>query len=569
MNKASKLTGHLQCPHSLTRKLSDKLMFLFIYIGVFFIPYNLNNDIYFILKGGRYVLEHGIPHIEPFTMHEGLHFVMQQWLTGVLFFKIHDLFGSEGLFALIFIVDIAMITLFYRLCLLISNGNKHISALVSAFIGCIISPAYICTRPQIFSSLLLLAEVFFLEKYFLTGKIKYLTALPLISVITINMHAAMWPMLAIFALPYIIDTFDFKKKSLYFLSGSRANINYIMIALLSVILCGFLNPYGSEAMTYAFKSYGDPAINYIVDEMSPIQFNDPDGKFIVASIVSLTFLFARHKVPIRYVLLFAGTSYMALSAIRSGFLFYLFSTFSLAFIFRGFKFSAKSSFSITPKVCALHTILLSSISYLLFYHLKKMHHDFFESLDNISYFNCFVLLIGFTVLLLALYREISNLFSKPGTRIIHTVYKSFLYTVFFILAVLLSLINNSHSYEMHGFESETKPVIDFLLAENSPKDIRLWTEFAVGTYAEYCDIPCYIDARAEIFLESNNLKEDIFKEYTGVEMGAITYRQIQSKYHFTHFMVNSDSLLYYYLMEDKDYKLIFEHGRYRLFRVKE
>ena len=46
---------------------------------------NLDNDIWFLLTHGRYVMEHGFPMIEPFTIHEGFKFVMQQWLSAAIF----------------------------------------------------------------------------------------------------------------------------------------------------------------------------------------------------------------------------------------------------------------------------------------------------------------------------------------------------------------------------------------------------------------------------------------------------------------------------------------------------
>ena len=39
----------------------------------------VNSDAWFLLNHGRYVASFGIPHVEPFTLHEGFHFVMQQW----------------------------------------------------------------------------------------------------------------------------------------------------------------------------------------------------------------------------------------------------------------------------------------------------------------------------------------------------------------------------------------------------------------------------------------------------------------------------------------------------------
>ena len=56
----------------------------------------IDNDFWFLLKGGDYVMANGIPHTEPFTMHQGWNFVMQQWLSSVIFALIYNTFGVMG-----------------------------------------------------------------------------------------------------------------------------------------------------------------------------------------------------------------------------------------------------------------------------------------------------------------------------------------------------------------------------------------------------------------------------------------------------------------------------------------
>ena len=51
-----------------------------------------NADTYFVINLGRYVLEHGIPHVDPFTIHENLQLVAQQWLSGVFFWELWENF---------------------------------------------------------------------------------------------------------------------------------------------------------------------------------------------------------------------------------------------------------------------------------------------------------------------------------------------------------------------------------------------------------------------------------------------------------------------------------------------
>ena len=65
----------------------QKALSLLLLIPCLTIGKNLNNDIWFILNCGKYVVQNGIPNIEPFTIHEGLSFVMQQWLTAVIFWE--------------------------------------------------------------------------------------------------------------------------------------------------------------------------------------------------------------------------------------------------------------------------------------------------------------------------------------------------------------------------------------------------------------------------------------------------------------------------------------------------
>ena len=47
------------------------LMAMLLVLPILFIPATLDNDVWFILNHGRYIMEHGFTNIEPFTVHEG------------------------------------------------------------------------------------------------------------------------------------------------------------------------------------------------------------------------------------------------------------------------------------------------------------------------------------------------------------------------------------------------------------------------------------------------------------------------------------------------------------------
>ena len=50
-----------------------------------FLELSEDSDTYFVMNLGRYISEHGIPHVDPFTIHENLQLVAQQWLSGIFF----------------------------------------------------------------------------------------------------------------------------------------------------------------------------------------------------------------------------------------------------------------------------------------------------------------------------------------------------------------------------------------------------------------------------------------------------------------------------------------------------
>ena len=94
-----------------------------------------DNDLWFLLAHGRYVLTQGFPHLEPFSLHQGLDFVMQQWLSGVLFQLIHEGAGLLGLALLAAFSAALSAWLFYRLAMGASKGDFPLSLLLTLLLS--------------------------------------------------------------------------------------------------------------------------------------------------------------------------------------------------------------------------------------------------------------------------------------------------------------------------------------------------------------------------------------------------------------------------------------------------
>ena len=99
-----------------------------------------------------------------------------------------------------------------------------------------------------------------------------------------------------------------------------------------------------------------------------------------------------------------------------------------------------------------------------------------------------------------------------------------------------------------------KEFIDYLDENVQEKEnIKLFTNYSDGSYAEYRGYNCYLDPRGEIFLKSNNNKEDIILEFDNLNSLTINYKDFIDKYNFDYMLVQDYSILGH-LMKDNPYK---------------
>ena len=103
-----------------------------------------------------------------------------------------------------------------------------------------------------------------------------------------------------------------------------------------------------------------------------------------------------------------------------------------------------------------------------------------------------------------------------------------------------------------------KKSIDIIEEDSSGHPISLWTGYNDGPYAEFRNIPCYMDTRAEVFLPKLNHKKDMFSEYLDLLYGYVDYHDFMKQYHFTHLLTTTNDPLYTYLKNDKDYILLWD-----------
>lgn len=466
----------------------------FIFVSIF--NKTPNNDIWFLLSLGRHVVNNGIPTVDPLTIHEGLEYVMQQWMSASIYWSLFNSFGKFAVLGIVYVLFFSLMILFYKLCKNV-NGNRNISVVITTITFTIIS-TFMVNRPHMFTYLILLFEVFLLEKYISSNNYKWLFGLPILSILLINLHSSMWYFQFIFLLPFIVNGVYIKKITI-----DKYKLKPILISALLMFIGGFINPYGIDAMTFIFKSYGVSIINEYVTEMSaPSLTGDYSYYFYIAiALLFLLVLIQRYvknfKLDIRHVCFILGTCFLYLSHIK----------------------------------CFPYFILM--FMYAFSYGIKKVKIPKIK-VDN-KVWN-YIKVIG------------NGLFT--GTLIMLGI-------TFF---VVISLMFKSYSFNSTlSFNDDEDEIADFILENYDKEKVRLYCTYNEGGYYEYRELKVYIDGKAELFLKANNGKADILKEAIEVEEDKFDYdyKSFVDKYNFTHLIVNEGSYFKEYLDTDERYEIVY------------
>lgn len=449
--------------------------FLFILL----IPFKLDNDFWFLINTGKYIINNGIPHIEPFTIHSNLSFVAQQWLTDIIFYLIYNKFNIYGMYIFILILNIIIVFLLYKLAMLINNNQRKISIITTLIIDVMLIMGFLTTRPQVFDIILLLLELYLLELYIKKNNKKYLIVLPIISLLMINLHASVWPMIFVFLLPYYVGRVNLK-----FTTKENYKLKPLIIVTIVMLLFGFINPYGIESMIYLFNSYGIDYIDNFVNEMAPLTIkNGMIIYFYILFIIITHVVNKNNKFNLRYVLLILGTILLSLEHVK-GELFFLISSI----------------------------IIIN-------YNLKDIFPE--ETKKVNAKINTYVKIIPMIVL---------------------------------CSIIFVSFKNKDYVKEEDNYYYEASEI----LKENKAETSVIYTGYTSGSYIEYQGFKCYIDPRAEVFLKSNNKKEDIFIEYYNLQSGKISVKDFIEKYKFDYIIIdNYENILHTYIDELNEYTQIY------------
>lgn len=280
-------------------------------------------DIFFLLRYGEKVLSGVFPTVDWLSMHENFSFVMQQWLSAVIFYVFYHILGHYGLILIISIVNILILYSMYKFCMLLSNNNYKVSIILSIIADLLLETSFISPRPQIFDYLNLIIVLYIMEDFYRNGNVKKLLLLVIVSLLQINLHSSTWFILFLFMLPYVVSLIYERIKN-----HNDKRIYMVVLTMILMFLVGFINPYGIKNILYVTTSYGNYYINNTVIEMitptlNLIPLKNTISAYVIAIFLTMTcviatyILYKKSNISLRYALLLLGVTILDLMHIRN------------------------------------------------------------------------------------------------------------------------------------------------------------------------------------------------------------------------------------------------------------
>lgn len=526
-------------------RINTMAIILIVIFSIAISPVTLQNDTFYTIKIGEYVLENGVTMQEPFAWHNDLEYTFPHWAYDVLIYSIYNIGGMTGIYisTIVFasILGISMYIISVKL-----NKNRIISMVLTLITLYLLKP-YICARAQLITFILFIFTIYFIEKFLETRKIKYAIGLIIIPILIANLHLATFYFYFILYLPYIAEYMMYvlaysntiisksvvdsinkkikkqgetaelleklkkaeeKSKKLQANEDARIqnpykiktsyskNIKYLLIILVIALLTGFLTPLGTTPYTYLIKTMQGISTKNISEHL-PVVLANNTALLILLGVYLGILIITKVKIRASDAFMLVGLALLTIFSRRQSSMLFLIGVFIL-------------------------NRLISEL-------MTNYNKDTIKVLEEKTSKIISIIIISTIVIAISifLYKE------KADDKYI-----------------------NESSYPVQA-SSWIKENLDV-------ENIKLYNEYNFGSYLIYENIPVFIDSRCDLYMPEFNENTYVFKDFLNLSNANLSYKEIEDKieeYGFTHFIISNGRKLgmYFDFNEDK-YKLIYPTG---------
>ena len=516
-----------------------------IIFGTAMAPISLQNDTFYTIKIGQYIMENGISQYDPFSWHQNLPYTFPHWAYDVGMACIYNIGGMFGIYlSTVGLTTILAVVWFLVNCKL--TKNKLSSFILTMALIYLMAP-YIAARAQLLTFILFTLEVFFIERFLGSKKIRYAIGLIILPAIIANVHLAVFPFYFVLFLPYIgeyvfavladlpniirkfkihrIDTKirkgklvgekkenkeklakeleekikkstenrERRKARAYKLDVPRNdNVRWLILIMVICAFTGFLTPLGDTPYTYLVKTMqGNTTQN--INEHLPIVLISAKPQLCVIALFLAILIFTDTKIRLKDFFMIGGLLLLALMSRRQ------MSMFAL---------------------------------------------------------------IGLIVLN-RLIVQLANKYDKDGCAKFIQKIQTPIGMMGLLLLVLIMCVPFVKPKMDNQFIPESDyPVqaCDYILENMDYKNIKLYNEYNYGSYLIFRGIPVFIDSRADLYTpEFNGDKDrDIFTDFMNISTLGQYYEELFEKYGITDVLTYKSSKLNMLISRNEEYKVLYQ-----------
>ena len=275
----------------------------------------LDTDGWFLLASGREVVESGIPRVNPFTAVEGQGIVLQQWLHDAWLYLCWKAAGYTGVAVSVAIpAALALCAYTGAVCRLAQNPRHPWVPLLIGAVGFTFMASYLSIRPSIWTAALLFVAISICLEWRHSANPRCLLALPIVSLLSVNLQAALWPLPTAAAACFLLpekDEISTQAIAKTLRAWWRSRLP-LLAAVAGMAAESLVNPYCIDGSLYVLRSLGAASYGGVILELNPVWVMPAAALFWGASIlVAFISCVLARRVPPRWLLAFWAASAIA------------------------------------------------------------------------------------------------------------------------------------------------------------------------------------------------------------------------------------------------------------------
>ena len=233
----------------------------------------LDTDGWFLLASGRVVVESGIPSTNPFTAIAGQGIVLQQWLHDAWLYLCWKAAGYVGV-AVSVAVPAALALWAYTgtVSRLARNARYPWAPLLIGALGFTLMASYLSIRPSLWTAALLFITISTCLEWRRGASSRYLLVLPVASLLSVNLQAALWPLSAAAAVCFLLPEegeISLGEADETVRSWARSRLP-LLAAIAGMAAESLVNPYAIDGSLYVLRSLGAASYGGVILELKPV-----------------------------------------------------------------------------------------------------------------------------------------------------------------------------------------------------------------------------------------------------------------------------------------------------------